>query len=345
MAILIIGAGNIGRAVAYDLSKEFELAAVDVSEENLAKIEKYAKPIKFNVTKEDVVSLMKKYELIVDTLPGKFGFQILKSAIKASVDIVDVSFMPEDPLHLQGNITAVVDAGFAPGLSNILLGHIYSALGELDEGMIRVGGLPKNPEPPLYYNATWSPEDLIEEYTRKARIIKNGGLIEVDPLENIHNVSLEGYEFEEFPSDGLRSLLYTVQARNMEERTLRWPGHLKKMKFLKDLGFFKEENRDTTLKVLLSFMKNSKDFCIMEVYGKKGNKIMRYIMKDEAREFSSMARVTGYTASTISKMVLNGRLERGILPPEYIGMRKELFKYALESLKNKGIKIEGTSNL
>ncbi len=345
MAILILGAGNIGRAVAYDLSKEFELTAVDVSDENLAKIEEYAKPLKFDVTMEDIVSLMKKYELVVDTLPGKFGFQILKSAIKASVDIVDVSFMPEDPLHLEGNITAVVDAGFAPGLSNILLGHIYSELGELDEAMIRVGGLPKNPEPPLYYNATWSPEDLIEEYTRKARIIKNGELIEVDPLENIHNVSLEGYEFEEFPSDGLRSLLYTVPARNMEERTLRWPGHLEKMKFLKDLGFFKEENRDTTLNVLLSFMKYSEDFCIMEVYGRKGNKIMRYIMKDEAKEFSSMARVTGYTAAIIARIVLDGELERGIIAPEYIGMRKELFQYILRSLKNRGINIEKTSNL
>ncbi len=344
MAILILGAGNIGRAVAYDLSKEFEIAAVDVSKENLAKIEKYAEPLKFDVMKEDIISLMKKYELVIDTLPGKFGFYILKSAIKAGRDIMDVTFMPENPLELEADITAVVDAGFAPGLSNILLGHIYDALGELDEALIRVGGLPKDPQPPLYYTSTWSPEDLLEEYTRKARIIRNGKIIQVDPLNHVSPITLAGYELDEFSSDGLRTLLYTIPAKHMEERTLRWRGHLEKIKVLKELGFFEGENRDLTLKILLSLIKGGEDFCIMEVYGRKGEKEMQYFFYDEARELSSMARVTGYTAAILARLVLRGQVETGIIAPEYFGMNYSIFHAILKALKERNIEIKETQS-
>ena len=343
MTILILGAGNIGRAVAYDLSNEFELTAVDVNKENLSLVEPYAEPLKFDVKKSDVISLMKRYELIIDTLPGKFGYEMLKAAIKAHRDIVDVTFMPENPLELEADITAVVDAGFAPGLSNILLGHIYSELGELDEALIRVGGLPKNPQPPLYYTSTWSPEDLLEEYTRKARIIRNGKVIEVDPLEHVSPINLAGYELDEFPSDGLRTLLYTIPANHMEEHTLRWRGHLEKIKVLKELGFFEEENRDLTLKILLSLMKGGEDFCIMEVYG-KGEGEMHYFLYDEAREFSSMARVTGYTAAILARLVLRGQVETGIIAPEYFGMNHSIFHTILKLLKERNIEIKETQS-
>jgi len=339
MNILILGAGNIGRVVAHDLSKDFEVTAVDVNDKNLSLIESYAHPLRFDVMKDDIISLMKKYELVVDTLPGKFGFYILKSAIKANRDIVDVTFMPENPLELHADVTAAVDAGFAPGLSNILLGHIYANLGELDEALIRVGGLPKDPQPPLYYTSTWSPQDLLEEYTRKARIIKDGKLVEVDPLEHVDPVTLAGKEFEEFPSDGLRTLLYTIKARNMEERTLRWPGHLEKIKMMKEMGLFTPENRELAVKLLLSMMKEGEDFCIMEVYG-KGADEMRYFMLDEAREFTAMARVTGYTAAIVSRLVAEGRVENGIVPPEKLGMDEKTFLHILQELEKRGIKIE-----
>ncbi len=340
MRILILGAGNIGTVVAYDLAKDFEVTVVDVSDSALSSVKGFAEPLKFDVTqREKLQELMKKYDLVVDTLPGKFGLYILKSAINAQRDIVDVSFMPENPLELQADITAVVDAGFAPGLSNILLGHIYKELGELEEALIRVGGLPKDPEPPLYYTSTWSPEDLLEEYTRKARIVKDGKIVEIDPLAQIGKVHLAGYEFEEFPSDGLRTLLYTIKAKNMEERTLRWPGHLEKMKALKELGFFAPENRELTLKILLSLMKEGPDFCIMEVYGRNENGEMRYLMLDEAGDFSSMARVTGYTAAVISRLVLAGEIGEGIVAPEHIGMENEKLQRILEFLTNKGIEL------
>ena len=175
MKVLILGAGNVGKAIAYDLSNDFEVWAGDIDQNRLEEVKAYAHPIKVDASDfGSLVENIKGFDLVVDALPGRFGFRTLKAAIEAGMDIVDVSFMPENPLSLReeaekANITAIVDAGFAPGLSNIFLGRIYQELTPLEEGIIRVGGLPKTPKPPLYYKITWSPYDLIEEYTRKAR--------------------------------------------------------------------------------------------------------------------------------------------------------------------------------
>jgi len=356
MKVLVLGAGNVGRAIAYDLSKDFEVWAGDVDQNRLEEIKAYAYPIKVDASDfGSLVETIKGFDLVVGALPGRFGFKTLKAAIEAGVDIVDVSFMPENPLSLReeaekANITAIVDAGFAPGLSNIFLGKIYQELTPLEEGIIRVGGLPKAPKPPLYYKITWSPYDLIEEYTRKARIVKDGEVKEVDPLEKIWKVRIKDFEFEEFISDGLRTLIETINANQLEERTLRWPGHLEKMKVLKELGFFEKDNVKFTLKVISPLMSyESEDFSIMEVYGrglKNGKEVeIRYFLYDEAKGgFTSMARVTGFTAAIVSRIVLEGKCAYGVIPPEILGMRKDTYSKIIKEVKNRDIHVEVMEN-
>ncbi|WP_175058884.1 saccharopine dehydrogenase family protein [Thermococcus sp. 2319x1] len=352
MRILVLGAGNVGRAIAYDLSKDFEVWAGDRDLNRLEDVKNYANPIKVDASDfSSLVEKMKGFDLVVGALPGRFGFRTLKAAVEAGVDIVDVSFMPENPLALReeavkANITAIVDAGFAPGLSNIFLGRVYQEMSPLEEGIIRVGGLPKIPKPPLYYKITWSPYDLIEEYTRKARIVKDGEVREVDPLERIWRIKLKDFEFEEFVSDGLRTLIETINANHLEERTLRWPGHLEKMKVLKELGFFEEENVEFTLKVIGPLMNyESEDFSIMEVYGRgfrngKGMSI-RYFLYDEARDgFTSMARVTGFTAAIVSRIVINGECAYGVIPPEILGMRDDTYSKIMRGIRERDIHVE-----
>ncbi|AHF79544.1 saccharopine dehydrogenase family protein [Thermococcus paralvinellae] len=352
MKVLVLGSGNVGKAIAYDLSQEFEVWVGDKSKERLNAIKDFANPIKVDASNfNELVDTMRKFELIVGALPGKFGFTTLKAAIKAQRDMVDISFMPENPMELRdeaekAQVTIIVDAGFAPGLSNILLGRIYQELDELREGIIRVGGLPKVAKPPLYYKITWSPYDLIEEYTRKARIIKNGEIIEVDPLEKIEKVKIKDFKFEEFVSDGLRTLLENIRAEHLEERTLRWPGHLERIKVLRELGFFKPENVEFTLKVIAPLMQyESDDFSIMEVYGRGTfngeEKEIHYFLYDEAKAgFTSMARVTGFTAAAITRLVAEGSCIYGVIPPEILGMRADTFARILNELKERDIIIK-----
>lgn len=345
MKVLVLGAGNVGRVIAWDLKDEFDVYVGDVSDEGLNAVSEFATPMKVDASRFDsLVEVMKGFELVVGALPGRFGYQSVKAAIKAGVDMVDVSFMPENPLELRdeaerAQVTAVFDAGFAPGLSHILMGRIWNELDDMREGYIYVGGLPKEPKPPLYYRITWSPKDLIEEYTRPARVIRSGKVTAVDPLSEIKTVEIEGYTFEAFPSDGLRSLLESVRVERLEEWTLRWPGHLEKMKVLRELGFFKSEHLDKTLEVITPLMTyESPDFSIMRVVGMEPDRTISYTLFDEEREFTSMARVTGYTASAVARLVAEGSCIYGVIPPEILGMRIDTFKRILNDLAERGIK-------
>ncbi|GAB6102594.1 saccharopine dehydrogenase family protein [Thermococcus atlanticus] len=354
MKVLVLGAGNVGRAITYDLAREgkFDVYVGDANRERLRAVEKFAVPMEIDASNfNGLVEAMKGFELVVGALPGRFGYSSVRAAIKAGVDMVDVSFMPENPLELRdeaerAGVTVIFDAGFAPGLSNILMGRIWQEVDELKEGHIYVGGLPKEPKPPLYYRITWSPHDLIEEYTRPARVIRDGRVTSVDPFEDIKRVTVGEFEFEAFISDGLRSLLENVKAERLEEWTLRWPGHLERMKVLRELGFFRPEHVDKTLEVIAPLMNyESPDFSIMQVIGKGildgEEREIGYLLYDEEKGgFTSMARVTGFTAAVIAHIVAEGSCIPGIIPPEMLGMRIDTYARIMSELDERGIKIQ-----
>jgi len=351
MKVLVLGAGNIGKAVAWDLRDDFEVHVADINREKLSEVSEFAAPLELDASNfDELVNAMKSFELVVGALPGSMGYRAVRAAIAAGVDMVDVSFMPQNPLELRdqaenAGVTVIFDAGFAPGLSHVLMGRIWGEIDILESGRIYVGGLPKVPKPPLYYRITWSPKDLIEEYVRPARVIRGGGLTSVDPLEEIRRVKIDGFEFEAFPSDGLRSLLDSVRAGTLEEWTLRWPGHLEKMKILKELGFFRKENVDFTLGVItLPMTYESPDFSIMRVEGVgllNGERTrMAYTVYDEERGgFTSMSRLTGFTAAAVVRLVAEGSCIHGVIPPEILGMRIDTFGRIIDELRERGVKI------
>ncbi|MGQ9514711.1 MAG: saccharopine dehydrogenase family protein [Thermoproteota archaeon] len=108
--------------------------------------------------------------------------------------------------------------------------------------IIFVGGLPQVIVPPLGYKVTWCVEYLIEEYVRNAKIVKEGKTIEIEALDGLEEVEFpEIGRLEEFYTDGVRTLHKNVKAENMWEKTLRYPGHVEKIRTLRSLGFFDEE--------------------------------------------------------------------------------------------------------
>jgi Saccharopine dehydrogenase and related proteins len=126
------------------------------------------------------------YDLVINALPGNVAYKASKRILEAGLDTIDVSFYAEDPFTLheiavRTGARYIPDAGVAPGLSNVLAGRLIADLGHVEELGIYVGGIPERPVGPLGYSITWSPLDLIEEYTRPARLIKGGRIIVVDP--------------------------------------------------------------------------------------------------------------------------------------------------------------------
>ena len=348
--MLVLGAGHVGKLIARDLSQEHDVCVADANRDRLSAVGDFACTSVLDARDGEALRKeMRPHDIVVSALPGWLGFRAVRAAIGAGVNMVDISFMPEDPLSLHGDavrsgVTVIPDAGVAPGLSNVLMGRMYSVLGPLDRALIRVGGLPLEVRPPLFHAALWSPADLMEEYTRPARIVVNGEIVEVDPLGEIFPLELPGFgPLEEFRSDGLRTLLHTVRARNMEERTVRHRGHLERMRVLREMGFLDREHIGHTLNVLAPHLRHGaeRDILVMEVIGRRGDREMRYFLLDRHSEGNTaMARTTGYTATAVARWLLRGNMDAGVVPPERLGMDENAYRFILDGLARRGVRVE-----
>ncbi len=348
MKIFVLGCGNVGKAIVTDLSGIHE---VWVGDREPIEILGCAGTMKLDASDHtELKRAITDMDMVVCALPSFLGYGVLEACIETGIDVVDVSFSPENPLILhkdaeEAGVSVVVDAGFGPGLTNLFVGSISDELDAIDECFIKIGGLPKYPQPPLFYESTWCMRDLIEEYTREARMISGGEIVRRTPLESIDSTELMGYRLDEFYSDGLRTLLDTVEVGTMEETTLRWPGHLDKIKVLYELGFFDDEHVDGTIDILAPLMKNSgNDVSIMSVIARgpiDGDEhTVSYELNDEASgDFSSMSRTTGFTTAAVARSMAEGLFDPGVIPLEFLGMDRPIHDRIVADLVERGIKI------
>ena len=377
MKVLVLGCGNIGSVAAEDVAKSLSSVHIVVADRDKSRAQKVAEKIgRGNVSwakidvrnRSELVNFLQNFDLVMGFLPGKLGYGLMEACIAAGKDLVDVSFMEENPLTLhekavKTGVTIVPDCGLAPGISNLLVGHAVKRLDKVEKIHIMVGGLPEKPLPPLGYVITWSPESLIDEYTRKARIVKNGRIVMVDALDGLEHVDFPGVgRLEAFYTDGLRTLIdifKNVNVNEMWEKTVRYPGHAEKVKMLRTLGFFDEKQivvngvnvspRKVTAKLFEQKLRmpKVKDLVALkvEVSGVKNDKKARYVYHllnfyDEKSGVTAMARTTAYPTSITAQLMLKDMLKvKGVIPPEKIGMDDELFKRFLEELKNRGVNV------
>lgn len=369
--VVVLGAGMVGGAIAADLCREYQVTVADFQPaRGQALAQRY--PLTFrqaDLTQPGVVaSVVASADLVIGAVPGFLGFETLSQVIEAGKDVVDISFFPEDPFDLdelaqQRGVTAVVDCGVAPGLGNLLLGFHHPRM-TVHSFECLVGGLPAAPAWPWRYKAPFSPVDVIEEYTRPVRLVVNGE-VEVRPaLSNPELVTLAPVGvLEAFDTDGLRTLMRTVPAPNMCERTLRYPGHIELIRVLQASGFFDEVPRtvagpdgqpvrvrplDVTAALLFEqwrLQAAEPEFTIMRVrisgteMGQKRTYTYHlYDQTDPVTGFSSMARTTGYTCTGVARLLLNGVYSRpGICPPELISADGHCFDQILAHLAARNI--------
>lgn len=366
--IIVLGAGMIGSAMAIDLSSDYEVTVVDRDSHklNILKESHSLRTIIGDLSTEiKIQEMIIDYDLVIGSLPGFMGYKALHSVIGEGKDIVDISFLPQDIFELdelakENEVTAVVDCGISPGLSNIILGY-HNRLIEIDDYKCMIGGLPFKKEWPFYFKAFFSPLDVIEEYTRPARIVRNGEIITMEALSEPEIIDLpEVGKLEAFITDGLRTLINTMKIPNMIEKTLRYPGHIDLMKMLRETGFFgkdeinikgdKVKPIELTSRLLFPYWKpdeDEKEFTILNMVikgndnGQQKELVYNLFDKfDEETKTTSMARTTGYTCTSVARLILNGDFNRkGINPPEYIGADPECYKKVMAMLKEKNINI------
>ncbi|MCD6300562.1 MAG: saccharopine dehydrogenase NADP-binding domain-containing protein [Staphylothermus sp.] len=346
--IVFLGAGRVGglalRLFLRDLGNmgRFNVLVLDKVDRNKL-AEEHGIEFRKVANIEDILENIKGAQLVVTALPSRIAFDIIKKILERGYNVVDVSFIPEDPYMVEDivknkKVFYIVDAGFAPGYSNLVAGNFYEKLDRnIDSLIIRVGGIPVEPVPPIGYIVTWNPFDLIEEYTRSARIIENGAIKQVDPLSKIHSVKIpELGEYEGFYSDGLRTLLKNINAKNMAEITIRHKQHLYIMRKLRDLGFFDDKPlRINDVSILPQIFTarifeeklsiDERDIAIMEVIAKNKDNVYRhlsYLYGGIDKPFATSM----YTALVFAKTIdiaLHKQLDPGILPLEKLWMFKE----------------------
>jgi saccharopine dehydrogenase-like NADP-dependent oxidoreductase len=375
MKVIVLGCGKIGAVLARDFIRRAKKSEVTVSDINSIIARRLARDIGANwydldASEYDVmVEKLKEFDLVLGALPGDFGYNSIRASIEAGVNMIDVSFTSENPLTLMESAKKtdsiiIPDCGVAPGLSNILVGYSASKLSEIKEAQILVGGIPKIPVPPLDYTITWSADGLIDEYIRDVTIIKNKKKVTVPPLSGLEIINFNGVgNLEAFYTDGLRSLIHSFsEIENMYEKTLRYLGHVEKVKLLNDLGFFSDDpiaigdERVSPKFMTARLLERSlwkpeiEDLLAMliEVKGSKNGKNQGYRYRildfyDTSTNVSAMARTTAYTASIIAAMIADGTIsEKGIHPPEKLSEDHNLVQRLLTELRNIGIEIEET---
>lgn len=364
--VMVLGAGMVGSAIAADLCHEYQVTAVDVDPNRLEPLAA-AHPLAVRVADlsdpETVRSLVAGADLAIGAVPGFMGLATLRAVIAAGVNAVDISFFGQDPFELdtlaraQG-VTVVVDAGVAPGLSNMVLGYEATQM-TVESFRCLVGGLPVRRDWPWQYRAPFSPVDVLEEYTRPARLVAHGTLVVKPALSDPELVDIDPVgTLEAFNTDGLRTLLRTMHVPNMVEKTLRYPGHIEYVRVLRESGLLDTDPVrvgeawirpvDLTAAVLFPRWRLAPaepEFTVMEVIvsgrAAAGPRTVHYSLfdrTDECTGTSSMARTTGYTCTAIARLVLEGRfMHPGLCPPEVLAAEADCFERVVADLAARGV--------
>jgi lysine 6-dehydrogenase len=324
MRIHCLGGGLVGAFVTRKLVQEgFDVHLFDVVERHT--------PAQFHL-QSALEADHAPADIVVNMVPGSIGHEVLNSLANNNHRIVDLSFSETTPDSLvENNSTILWDVGVAPGLSNMLVALASRRYGQLDSVTIKVGGNPAQPDGEWSYMAPFSPHDVIAEYTRPARIVKEGNETVVPAMSELHTIKANGRTMEAFLTDGLRSLT-SIPARFMGEYTVRWPGHIQR---------YQSTNLtpDELVKAW-AFDPAKEEFTWMEVRVKAGDNETVWTIEDQGMDGdSSMARTTGLvTFACVVAWSKQDLFSEGIHPPEDLDTETIMDIIAL--LKAHGVRID-----
>lgn len=377
MKAIILGAGMVGSVMAADMAadSDFEVTIADISEKALSEARKRS-PRPIATVRADlsdpqaIKNLVEPFDIVLGALSSRLGLAALRAVIDAGRNYCDISFMEEDARQFdliarERGVTAIVDMGVAPGMSNLLAGHAAAMLSPCENIEIYVGGLPRERRWPYDYKAAFAPADVIEEYTRPSRLVENGRIVTRPALSEPELMDLPGVgTVEAFNTDGLRSIATSLRVPNMKEKTLRYPGHISLMKAMRETGLFSKEPitvggvsvRPLDVTSALLFPKwmyepGEADLTVMRVLAdgvQAGRRVrMQWDLRDyldPATNFTSMSRTTAFPCTIAARMVAIGKLRRpGVNPPEVFGGDKALVDHMLAELANRGVRYQFSS--
>jgi saccharopine dehydrogenase-like NADP-dependent oxidoreductase len=281
--VLIVGAGKIGSLIAVLLgsTKEYDVVLADINVENtyLTRIVSKVPAIKLvqlnakNSAEVQEFLQKNKMQTIVSSLPYYCNIGIAKIAKEFDLNYFDLtedthtaSTVVDLSQHISG--VFVPQCGLAPGFISIVSNDLMKRFSTIDTVKMRVGALPVNISNALQYALTWSTDGLINEYGNLCRAIEQGEEVSLLPLDGLEEIEIDGLTYEAFnTSGGIGTLANTYQGRvkQLTYKTIRYPKHCEKMRFLmNDLNL--NEDRDTLKRILEGVLpKTAQDVVIVYV--------------------------------------------------------------------------------
>ncbi len=382
MRILQLGAGLMGRAITYDLLKNSAIESVtvvDAEARRLKETEIFIDNVhelrletkKMDINDRDALKpLMEQADTVVSAVTYNYNYELARLAVQCGCHFCDLGGnntivqkeLSLDERAFKRQVTVVPDCGLAPGMASILVADGIRRVDEAHTVRIRVGGLPLNPKPPMNYMLVFSVHGLINEYVEPCVKIRDGEIVQVDPMTEVEEIEFpEPFgKLEAFNTSGGTSTLpmtYHGRVRNLDYKTIRYPGHCAQFKLLMDLGLtgtrpIKIDNvtvvpRDVLAQVLTERLTVSGHDCVLvrvDVEGKKDGwpRHVQYEIVDygePAARITAMMRMTAYPISIVAQMLSAGKIGQKGAKPQEVCIPADAF---IDQLILKGIQIKIT---
>lgn len=372
MRILVLGAGRMGLGAAFDLAAQPDVDEVTVADIDGARARRVAEQVgpKARALQADVsdqrqaVELMRGHAAVLSCVVYKLNAALANAALAARTNFCDLggnNDVVAEELELDAEarregINIIPDCGLAPGMVAVLVAHGAKRFQKLDEIHIRVGGLPQDPEPPLNYQLVFSVEGLINEYVERARVIRDGRIAEVPSMTEIEALDFPAPfgTMEAFQTSGGTSTLpetFLGKVRELDYKTIRYPGHCEKFKTMIDLGLCSSApiavDRTDVIprrvfgELLVRHLPHDEPDVVLvriELVGDKKRLVYDIIdYADPKTGLSAMMRTTAFPASIVALMMARGQTEiKGALPQERC-IPPELF---MQELGRRNIRVQ-----
>ncbi|MBI3288887.1 MAG: saccharopine dehydrogenase NADP-binding domain-containing protein, partial [Elusimicrobia bacterium] len=314
---------------------------------------------------------LRDYDVLVSCVPYFLNLPLAKAALAARAHFIDLGgntdiVKKELALHAQAvkaGVAILPDNGLGPGMISILAVHAMSLLDRVDEVLLRDGGLPQRPVPPMNYMLTFSEHGLINEYVAPATALREGKLVSVPGLSETETIDLPaplGRCEAAHAAGGLSTLAetYAGRVKTMDNKLIRYPGHIAVINAMNAMGFFDDKPveigggakaspraltaalfrrhfhrpGDEDLVVIANTVRGVKDGKAAEV---KHTLVDRY---DAKTGMTAMMRTTAFPVSIVAQMAAAGRIPPGAYPVER-GVPPEPF---VDEIRKRGFNLSWT---
>jgi lysine 6-dehydrogenase len=376
---LVLGSGRQTTASAFDLAKFGDAKRITLADSDAGRAKSAAECVNrllgrhaadalaLDVRDEPAVKrALAGYDVVLSGVPYFFNLALTKIAIAAGVSFCDLGgntdiVRQQHALHdeaQRAGVHIVPDCGMGPGMGNTLGVYAMELLDQAEHVYLYDGGLPRDPQPPWNYLASFSMEGLTNEYYGGITLLRGGKLVHVPCFTELEVIDVPPIgKLEAFlVAGGVSTAPWTFlgKLQTYQLKIFRYPGTFAQLKAFSDLGLYELDSIEVDghpviprhvfhalyePKVIAPVID---DVCIIRAQAlgtKAGRKAKAEVQLidyyDAATGWTSMQRTTGWHLSIVASLLARKKTPVGSVPLE-IAVPGEAF---VEEARRRGFNI------